>query len=59
MEMGTQDSREKFLPYKIVYEAGEGEIVEKKSRFIASVSPTRWWWSRGILAEFSWERAVL
>ena len=39
MEMGTQDGREKFLPYKIVYEAGEGEIVEKKSRFIASVSP--------------------
>ena len=39
MEMGTQDSREKFLPYKIVYEAVEGEMVEKKSRFIASVLP--------------------
>ena len=25
--------------YKIVYEAGEGEIVEKKSRFIAHVLP--------------------
>ena len=25
--------------YKIVYRGGEGEIVEKKSRFIASVCP--------------------
>ena len=24
---------------KIVYEGGEGEIVEKKSRFIATVKP--------------------
>lgn len=30
---------EKFPSYKIVYRAGEGEIVEKKSRFIASVAP--------------------
>lgn len=33
------DKEEKFLPYKIVYRAGTGEIVEKKSRFIASVAP--------------------
>lgn len=26
-------------PYKILYQGGQGEIVEKKSRFIASVSP--------------------
>ena len=26
-------------PIKIVYEGGEGEIVEKKSRFIATVKP--------------------
>ena len=25
--------------YKTVYEGGEGEIVEKKSRFIATVRP--------------------
>ncbi|KMZ55616.1 Xaa-Pro dipeptidase [Dorea sp. D27] len=25
--------------YKTVYEGGEGEIVEKKSRFIAAVRP--------------------
>ena len=25
--------------YKTVYEGGEGEIVEKKSRFIAEVHP--------------------
>ena len=25
--------------YKIVYRGGEGEIVEKKSRFIATVCP--------------------
>lgn len=27
------------LGYKVVYEGGEGEIVEKKSRFIATVRP--------------------
>ncbi len=27
--------------YKTVYEGGEGEIVEKKSRFIATVRPWR------------------
>ena len=25
--------------YKILYQAGEGEIVEKKSRFIATIRP--------------------
>lgn len=33
------DKEEIFLPYKIVYRAGTGEIVEKKSRFIANVAP--------------------
>ena len=30
-----------YLPesYKVVYEGGSGEIIEKKSRFIASVFP--------------------
>ena len=27
--------------YKTVYEGGEGEIVEKKSRFIATVRPVQ------------------
>ena len=27
--------------YKTVYRGGEGEIVEKKSRFIATVRPVR------------------
>ena len=27
--------------YKTVYEGGEGEIVEKKSRFIATVRPAQ------------------
>jgi len=31
----------KFEPYKIIEYGGEGEIVEKKSRFIASVQATR------------------
>ena len=26
-------------PYKILYQGGQGELVEKKSRFIAAVSP--------------------
>ena len=29
------------LKYKIVYTGGEAEIVEKKSRFIATVSPVK------------------
>ena len=29
------------LEYKIVYTGGEAEIVEKKSRFIATVSPVK------------------
>ncbi len=29
----------RFMDLKIVYEGGEGEIVEKKSRFIATVKP--------------------
>ena len=28
-------------PYRIVYEGGEAEIIEKKSRFIATVSPVK------------------
>ena len=39
--MKTEETKEIFLPYKIVYQAGQGEIVEKKSRFIAAVSPAR------------------
>ena len=31
------EKEEIFLPYRCVLEGGEGEIVEKKSRFIASV----------------------
>ena len=27
--------------YKTVYEGGEGELVEKKSRFIATVRPVK------------------
>ena len=27
--------------YRIVYEGGEGEIIEKKSRFIATVLPIK------------------
>ncbi|MBR6769904.1 MAG: YigZ family protein [Lachnospiraceae bacterium] len=29
-----------FLPYKIIKEGGSGEIIEKKSRFIATLAPT-------------------
>ena len=39
--MKTEETKEIFLPYKIVCQAAEGEIVEKKSRFIAAVSPAR------------------
>lgn len=38
------DPREKiYLPesYKVVYEGGSGEIIEKKSRFIATVCPVQ------------------
>lgn len=35
----AEDTKQSFLPYRIVYEGGEGEIVEKKSRFIATVMP--------------------
>lgn len=34
-----KDEKERFFPYKIVYRQGTGEIVEKKSRFIANVAP--------------------
>ena len=27
--------------YKIIYEGGEGELVEKKSRFIAQIAPVK------------------
>lgn len=33
------DKKQEFLPYKVVYRGGEGEIIEKKSRFIATVAP--------------------
>lgn len=33
------DRKQEFLPYKVVYRGGEGEITEKKSRFIATVAP--------------------
>ena len=37
--MNNTDKNEILAPYKIVIEGGEGEIVEKKSRFIATVQP--------------------
>ena len=37
--MNNIDKNEIQAPYKIVIEGGEGEIVEKKSRFIATVQP--------------------
>lgn len=33
------DSKQSFLPYKVLKEGGSGEIVEKKSRFIATLAP--------------------
>lgn len=33
------DKQQVFLPYKILQEGGSGEIVEKKSRFIATLAP--------------------
>ena len=37
--MNNIDKKENHQPYKIVIEGGEGEYVEKKSRFIATVQP--------------------
>ena len=37
--MNTIEMKENYVPYKIVIEGGEGEIIEKKSRFIATVQP--------------------
>ena len=37
--MNQMEKSEFFAPYKIVVEGGEGEIIEKKSRFIATVQP--------------------
>ena len=38
--MNTKNEKNEIRqPYKIVIEGGEGEIVEKKSRFIATVQP--------------------
>lgn len=37
--MNITDKKEIPTPYKIVVQGGEGEIVEKKSRFIATVQP--------------------
>ncbi len=36
-----ESKKQEFLPYKVVYRAGDGEIVEKKSRFIASIAPAQ------------------
>ena len=33
------ENNEDFQEYKVVYQGGEGEIVEKKSRFIATIQP--------------------
>lgn len=33
------EKQQMFLPYKILEEGGSGEIVEKKSRFIATLAP--------------------
>lgn len=35
----AEEAKQSFLPYRIVYEGGEGEIIEKKSRFIATIAP--------------------
>ena len=37
--MSNIENKEIWAPYKIVTMGGEGEIVEKKSRFIATVKP--------------------
>lgn len=33
------EKEQKFLPYKVLEKGGEGEIVEKKSRFISTLAP--------------------
>lgn len=33
------EKEQSFLPYKVLEKGGEGEIVEKKSRFIATLAP--------------------
>ncbi len=38
-EMLRKEMSQTFLPYKILKQGGCGEIVEKKSRFIATLSP--------------------
>ena len=35
--MEKKENRERYLPYRCVLEGGTGEIVEKKSRFLATV----------------------
>ena len=37
--MENKEQKQKFPPYRIVCEGGQGEIEEKKSRFIATVAP--------------------
>ena len=37
--MNNIDKNEIYKPYQVVIEGGEGEYVEKKSRFIATVQP--------------------
>lgn len=37
--MDRKEAGQAFLPYKILKQGGSGEIVEKKSRFIATLSP--------------------
>lgn len=34
-----ENKKQEFPPYKVVYQEGNGEYEEKKSRFIASVAP--------------------
>lgn len=35
------EKQQVFLPYKILEEGGSGEIIEKKSRFIATLAPVQ------------------
>ena len=37
--MLVDNKKENYQPYQIVVDGGEGEYVEKKSRFIATVQP--------------------
>ena len=34
-----EEKKEQFSPYRILVEGGSGEIIEKKSRFIANTMP--------------------